>query len=79
MIPVKFVEFSTGWAYDWINSAKTSKGRSLRQEHILGRILKYLFFLVILGLIGLAGFALFSDLPAPSSEVTEPVKTNLSR
>jgi len=39
----------------------------------LGRILKYLFFLVILGMIGLAGYALFSDLPAPTAEVVEPV------
>ncbi len=36
----------------------------------MGRLLKYLFYLLVLGFIGLVGFAIFSDLPAPQTDVT---------
>jgi len=42
-------------------------------------MLKYLLILIALGFLGLAGYALFSDLPAPSAQVVEPVETNLSK
>lgn len=35
----------------------------------LGKILKFLFLMAILGIIGLGGFSLVSDLPAPEQEV----------
>ncbi|WP_290737502.1 hypothetical protein [Amaricoccus sp.] len=36
--------------------------------------LKGLLWLVVLGAIGLAGFALLSDLPAPTREISLPVE-----
>ena len=35
----------------------------------MGRVLKYLFYLVVLAAIGVVGFAIFSELPAPTREV----------
>ncbi|MGG7566361.1 hypothetical protein ACQ5SO_09400 [Rhodovulum sp. DZ06] len=35
----------------------------------MGRVLKYLFYLVILGLAALAIFAAVADLPPPTAEV----------
>ncbi|MFS4437598.1 hypothetical protein ACMA5I_05230 [Paracoccaceae bacterium GXU_MW_L88] len=40
----------------------------------MGRVLKYLFYLVILGLIGLALYAVFAELPAPQTEISVPVE-----
>ncbi len=34
----------------------------------MGRVLKYLFYLVVLAGLAVVGFAIFSELPAPSSE-----------
>lgn len=39
----------------------------------MGRLFKYLFYLAVLAAIAVGAFALFSDLPAPQSEVTVPV------
>lgn len=39
----------------------------------LGRLLKYLFWLALIGAAALAGFALVSDLPAPIEERTVPL------
>ena len=35
----------------------------------MGRILKYLFGIAVLGLIGLVGYAMIADLPPPMREV----------
>lgn len=40
----------------------------------LGRLLKYLFWLALIGAAALAGFALISDLPAPVEERTVPLE-----
>jgi len=37
-------------------------------------VLKAAALLVVLGVIGLVGLAIFSDLPAPVSEITLPVE-----
>jgi len=39
----------------------------------LGRLIKYLFWLALLGAVALSGYALVSDLPAPLEEVTVPL------
>lgn len=39
----------------------------------MGRIFKYLIYLVILGCLGVVGFAVFSELPAPTEQVVVPV------
>ncbi len=39
----------------------------------MGRLLKLLVFLILLGFIGLVGFAFLSDLSPNREEVTEPV------
>lgn len=49
------------------------------QELDVGRVLKYLFFLVVAGAIGLSGYALFSDLSAPKSEVVKTIDLNRSQ
>lgn len=41
------------------------------------RLIKFLFYLAIIGGIGLVGYALFFDLPAPQSEVTVQIQPNL--
>ena len=41
------------------------------------RMLKILFYLAILCGVGLVGYALFFDLPAPTTEVTLPIEPNL--
>lgn len=43
----------------------------------MGRLIKYLFYLVVLGAIGVAGFALVSDLPAPTETKVVPVTPRL--
>jgi len=40
----------------------------------LGRLIKYVFVLVLLGAALTAGYALFFDLPAPSREIIVPVQ-----
>ena len=35
----------------------------------MGRLLKYVFYLVVLGAIGVAGYAIFATLPAPQSDI----------
>jgi hypothetical protein len=39
----------------------------------LGSLLKYLILLALLGGIGVAGYALLSELPAPTRDVTAPL------
>ncbi|MEE9454707.1 MAG: hypothetical protein V3V13_10045 [Paracoccaceae bacterium] len=41
------------------------------------RIIKFLFFLAIIGGIGLVGYALFFDLPPPVETVTQTIEPNL--
>jgi hypothetical protein len=40
----------------------------------MGRLLKLLFFLVLLGVIALVGFAYLGDLSPEQSDVVEPVE-----
>ena len=40
----------------------------------MGRLLKYLFFLVVIALIIVAAYALLFDLPAPEREIVTPVE-----
>ena len=40
----------------------------------MGRLLKYLFFLALLGVAGVAVYALFADLPAPVREITRTLE-----
>lgn len=42
----------------------------------MGRIIKLLILLVILGFIGLTGYAYLADLTPPQGEVTKPVVLN---
>jgi hypothetical protein len=39
----------------------------------LGILLKYLFWIALLGFLGLVAFSLVSDLPAPVEEITVPL------
>lgn len=39
----------------------------------LGVMIKYLFWLLVLGMLGLTAFALLSDLPAPVRDVSRPI------
>lgn len=41
------------------------------------RLIKILFYLAIIGGIGIVGYALFFELPAPQSEVTQAISPNL--
>ncbi len=43
----------------------------------MGRIIKTLLALVVLGFIGLAGFAYFGDMTPPQAPVTQPVTLNV--
>lgn len=45
----------------------------------MGRVLKYVVYLVAIGAIGLAGYALFSDLSAPQSEVVKTIDLNIGQ
>lgn len=40
----------------------------------MGRLLKYLFRLIILALLALAGYAIFADLEAPRRPVSVPLE-----
>ena len=54
---------------------KMAFGRS----ETLGRILKYLLYLVVLLVVVVAAYALVFDLPAPENDVVVPVEINLSQ
>lgn len=41
------------------------------------RLIKILFYLAVIGGIGIVGYALFFELPAPQSEVTQAISPNL--
>lgn len=41
------------------------------------RLIKILFYLAVFGGIGIVGYALFFELPAPQSEVTQAITPNL--
>lgn len=43
----------------------------------MGRLIKYLFYIIVLAGIGLVGYALVSDLPAPRTDITKPVDLDL--
>lgn len=53
------------------------KKLEVRQDAAMGRILKYLFFLLVICAVGVAGYALVFDLPAPQLEVVKPVEIDL--
>ncbi len=40
----------------------------------MGRLIKYLFILVLIAFVGLLGFSYFGDLSAPQTEVTVVVQ-----
>ncbi|PCH96175.1 MAG: hypothetical protein COB84_05205 [Rhodobacteraceae bacterium] len=42
----------------------------------MGRLIKFLFILVILGLIALAGYAYLGDISTPTSDIIQPVIPN---
>jgi hypothetical protein len=42
----------------------------------MGRFIKVLLFLILIGLIGLVGFAYLGDLEPAQTEVTQPVILN---
>ncbi|MEM7613617.1 MAG: hypothetical protein AAF245_01150 [Pseudomonadota bacterium] len=39
----------------------------------MGRVLKYLVYLLLLGVVALVGYTLVADLPAPTERVVVPV------
>ena len=39
----------------------------------MGRLLKYVFYLALLGAVGFVGYALVADLPARQSEIVKDV------
>ncbi len=41
------------------------------------RLIKLLFWLALICGVGLVGYALFFELPAPTTEVTYPIEPNL--
>lgn len=41
------------------------------------RLIKVLFYVAVIGGIGILGYALFFELPAPESEVTQAITPNL--
>lgn len=43
----------------------------------MGRLLRYLFYLIVLCALVVAGYALVFDLPAPITEVVKPVAVDL--
>ena len=42
----------------------------------MGRLLKLLFFLVLVGVLALVGYAYLGDLSPEQSDVTQPVELN---
>ncbi len=53
------------------------EGFTPKEQENMFRLIKILFYLAILGGIGLVGYALFFELPAPTTEVTMPIEPNL--
>ena len=43
----------------------------------MGRLIKFLFFLILLGFIGLVGFAYLGDLRPSQEVIEEPVKLDV--
>jgi len=43
---------------------------------MMGRLLKFLFFLTILSLIGLIGYSYFGDISSPNVEIIQTVTPN---
>lgn len=43
----------------------------------MGRLFKYILYLIALGAVGLVAFALFSDLPPPTEKIVVPVSPDL--
>tara|TARA_R110002049_G_scaffold77983_8_gene199093 strand:+ start:270 stop:407 length:138 start_codon:yes stop_codon:yes gene_type:complete len=41
---------------------------------VIGRLIKYIFVLAVIGAAVTAGYALLFDLPPPSREITVPVQ-----
>lgn len=41
---------------------------------MIGKLIKYLIYLAVLGAIGIAAYAFIFELPAPSHEVVVPVQ-----
>jgi len=41
------------------------------------RLIKILFYLAVIVGLGVVGYALFFDLPAPQSEISQPIQPNL--
>jgi len=41
------------------------------------RLIKFLFYLAVIGGIGIVGYALFFELPAPKTEVMQAITPNL--
>ncbi len=41
------------------------------------RLIKVLFYLAVIGGIGIVGYAMFFELPAPQSDVTQSITPNL--
>ena len=60
-----------------ISDKTNDKNTEVRQGAAMARILKYLFFLLVICAVGVAGYALVFDLPAPQSEVVKPVEIDL--
>ena len=44
----------------------------------MGKLLKYLIYLVILCVVALAGYALLFNLPAPQTEIVDPVEVPIN-
>lgn len=61
--------------------AITYKKQNLRQRSPMGRLIKFLIYLICLSFIGLVGYAYIgpffgADFSAPQSEIREPVDLN---
>ncbi len=44
----------------------------------MGRLIKLIFFLAVLGLIGLVGYSYFGDISSPNVEIIQPIPSNES-
>ena len=42
----------------------------------MGRLLKFLVFLIVIGALGLVGYAYLGDLSPDQSEISQPVELN---
>lgn len=45
-----------------------------KERTVMGRLLKFLFFLIVLGGIGLVGYAYLGDLSPEQEEINQPVE-----